>query len=111
MCRILNTTPIPEEMPTERNDLADDTQFVFFIYDKLPSIWEGFSGQYMGKDLKLLPVLLDFYKVEHDLCIYAWEIIPIIDNIVAEEVSKKIRRKLDNGVKSGQKSGKAGNIT
>lgn len=93
MCEMLGSEPIDEEIPIQRYDLTEETQAVFNLYDKLPSNWEGFSGNYMGKDLVLLPVLFKEYEVEKYLRRYAWDIIPIIDNYVAEDVAKKIKSK------------------
>ena len=90
---MLGTTPVPEEMPYGREDLSLDTQLVFHIYDKLPARWEGFSGQYLGKELNLLPILFDQYSFDKATKNYAWEIIPIIDNIVADDIAKKLKAK------------------
>ena len=91
MCEILGSDPVPSEIPYTREDLSLDTQIVFNIYDKLPAKWDGFSGQYMGKDLSLLPILTK--KLEVDIVNYVWDIIPIIDSFVAEDIAKKIKSK------------------
>jgi hypothetical protein len=90
---MLGNEPLEEEIPYEREDLTLDTQLILSIYDKLPAKWEGFSGQYLGKDLLLLETLFNFYKMEKFEQLYAWEIIPIIDSIVAEDIAKKIKSK------------------
>jgi len=93
MCEMLNTTPVEEEIPLEREDLAVETQIVFDLYDKLPSRWEGFSGQYMGKDLVLLPVLYNEFELDKSIRMYAWNIIPIIDGFIAEDIAEKMKQK------------------
>jgi hypothetical protein len=93
MCELLNTTPKEEEIPIDRGDLNVDTQLVFLIYDKLQANWEGMSGHYLGKDLSLIPVLLEHYNFDKTLSNYTWEIIPIIDNIVAKDISEQIKRR------------------
>lgn len=90
---MLNSTPKEEEIPVGREDLSYETQMVFFLYDKLPSKWEGFSGTYLGKELTILPLLLEEYKYEASLRRYCWDIIPIIDNFVAEDIAKKLKVK------------------
>ena len=93
MCELLGTTPVEDQIPITREDLSWETQMIFFLYDKLPSKWEGFSGTYLGKDLILLPVLYDEFDYEPGLRKYGWEIIPIIDSFVAEDVAKKLKAK------------------
>lgn len=105
MCEMLNTEPKLEEIPVEREDLFIETQEVLFYFDKLPAQWEGFSGQYMGKDLSLLPILFKEFKVDKYIRRYCWEIIPIIDNFIAEDVADKIKARSKQGAKSGGKSG------
>jgi len=101
MCEMLNSEPLEEEIPVEREDLFYETQVVFELYDILPSKWEGFSGQYMGKDLLLLPIIFKEFKTPKSIRRYAWKIIPIIDNYVAEDIAKQMKRKTKE-VTSGQ---------
>lgn len=89
----MGSEPVEEEMPVGREDLTLDSQMVFSIYDKLPARWEGFSGQYLGKELSLLDSLFDHYKLDKYERNYAWDIIPIIDSFVAEDIAKKMKAK------------------
>ena len=93
MCELLGSEPKDDEIPVDRSDLNIDTQLVLSIFDKLQSNWEGMSGHYLGKDLSLIPTLLEHYKFDESLAIYTWEIIPIIDNIISEDIAEKIKRK------------------
>ena len=93
MCEMMGTEPSEEDIPLDRNDLTLDTQLIFSIYDKLPARWEGFSGQYLGKDLGLLNILFDHYNLDKCERNYAWDIIPIIDSFVAEDIAKKMKSK------------------
>lgn len=93
MCELLGTTPVEDQIPITREDLSWETQMIFFLYDKLPSKWEGFSGTYLGKDLLLLPILYDEFDYEPSLRKYGWEIIPIIDGFIAEDVARKLKAK------------------
>jgi hypothetical protein len=90
---MLGSEPLDEEIPIERSDLYTETQLVLDLYDKLQAKWEGMSGQFLGKELMLLPVLFKEYKTPKYLRQYAWDIIPFIDNFVAEDVAAKIKRK------------------
>jgi hypothetical protein len=89
MCELLGSEPVESEIPIDREDLNIDTQLALHVYDKLPANWEGFSGQYMGKDLSLIPILVKQYKYDETLINYVWEIIPIIDNIVSKDIAQK----------------------
>lgn len=97
---MLGNEPLEEEIPYDRGDLTQDTQLVFFIYDKLPPRWEGFTGQYLGKDLTLLPTLLNLYNFPKYDESYAWELIPIIDSFVAEDIAVKLKTKTNLGEKT-----------
>jgi len=93
MCELLGSTPKEEEIPITREDLNTDTQLALHIYDKLQANWEGFSGTYLGKDLSLVPTLIKHYEFDKALESYIWEIIPYIDNLVAEDISEKSKRR------------------
>ena len=101
MCEVLGNEPNEEDMPMERSDLSQETQMIFNLYDILPERWEGFSGQYLGKELYLLPVLFEEFDYDSYLRKYAWSIIPIIDNFVAQDVAQKIKQKSKQGKVSG----------
>ena len=93
MCELLGSEPIESEIPVGREDLSVDTQLALSIYDKLQANWEGMSGHYLGKDMSLIPTLVKHYKYDKALVGYIWEIIPIIDNIVASDLAEKIKRR------------------
>jgi hypothetical protein len=97
MCEMLGNEPLEEEIPYSREDLTLETQTIFEIYDLLPAKWEGFSGQYLGKELILLDKLFEVFDLENYEQKYAWKIIPIIDSIIAEDISKKIKAKTKTG--------------
>ena len=86
---------LEEEIPVSREDLFEETQMVFNIYDILSSKWEGMSGHYMGKDLVLLPILFKEYKTPKFIRKYAWHIIPIIDSFVADDIARQIKNRGD----------------
>jgi len=97
---MMNSEPLEEEIPIDREDLFVETQIVFDLYDKLQSTWDGMSGTYLGKNLILLPVLFDEFNIENYNRKYAWHIIPIIDSFVAEDIAQKIKRN-SKGTPSG----------
>ncbi len=89
----MGSKPREEEIPVEREDLAYETQKVFKLYDLLDSNWDTFNGFYMGKDLSLFPILCNELDIDKALRSYALYLIPFIDNIVSNEVSKKVKSK------------------
>lgn len=89
----MGSEPLEEEIPVDRGSLTRDTQLVFMLYDKLQSKWEGMSGSYLGKDLSILPTLFDLYDIEDYEKKYCLDIIPIIDNYLAEDIADKIKQK------------------
>jgi hypothetical protein len=93
MMEILGSSPIEEEIPYSREDLTLQTQWVLNLYDLLPDRWEGMSGTYLGKDLNLLPVLFSEFNAEKHDRMYAWKIIPVIDNFVSQDVAAKVKAK------------------
>lgn len=97
MCEMLGSEPVEEEIPCTREDLAVETQMVLNLYDKLQANWEGMSGQYLGKNLMLLPTLFDEFEFDVSMRKYAWFIIPIMDAYVAEDIAKKIKAKSKQG--------------
>lgn len=99
---MLGTKPDPEEIPVERGDLALETQEVFNLFDILPANWEGMSGNYLGKDLQLLPVLFDEFDIDRPVRLYAWSIIPYIDSLIAEDIAEKIKAKTKRGNTGGK---------
>jgi hypothetical protein len=101
---MLNSEPVESEIPIGREDLALETQIVFNLYDKMQAQWEGMSGQYLGKDMSLLPALCDEYDIDSCTRRYAWEIIPYIDSFVAKDIARKIKSKSKE--KLGETSGR-----
>ena len=93
MCELLGNEPNIEDIPIERSDLFHETQLVFSAFDKLQSVWEGFSGNYLGKDLTLLPTLMDLYNFPDYLKLYAWDVIPYIDSIISDDIAEKIKQR------------------
>jgi hypothetical protein len=98
---MLGNKPDPDEIPYSREDLSVDTQQVFDLYDKLPAKWEGFSGHYLGKEMQLLPILFEAFDIDRPIQLYCWNIIPMIDNMIADDIAKKIKSKTKEVKTSG----------
>lgn len=94
---MMGSEPLEEEIPLERTDLLMDTQLAFSVYDKLQSNWEGFSGSYLGKDLSILPSLMEDYQIPLESRKYIWEVIPVIDHYVGKDIARKIKQGKNSG--------------
>lgn len=93
MCETMNSDPIEEELPIDRSDLDWETQRVFQLYDILQARYDSFSGTYLGKDLNILPTLFNEFEMCRGSRKYALFIIPIIDNIISEDIARKVKSK------------------
>jgi hypothetical protein len=82
MCAITNSEPDPDKMPVEYADLMSDTQQAMHIVNILPDRWDGASGTYQGKDLNILPYLLELYEISNKI-----EVIGLITSIINETVT------------------------
>ena len=94
VCRVTGTEPDPEKMPVRPEDLLEDTRLALEITSMLPDRWDGMSGSHQGKDLTILPYLLDLYDVSNKL-----ETVRLITSIINEvsiitndKISKKVNK-------------------
>lgn len=81
MCEMLGTEPLDEEIPLEIDDFPELVQKALHIYAYLPDIWEGMSGTFMGKDLSIIPLLFNSFKVEEVEVAIVLDFISTTDNI------------------------------
>jgi hypothetical protein len=65
------------------------------IVQTLPDKWDGTSGSYQGKDLSILPFLMELYQIENKLDIVS--LINIIINKSSEITNDKISRQSKHG--------------
>jgi len=93
MCETMGSKPVEEEIPIDRFDLDWETQRVFELYDILQARYDSFSGTYLGKDLTILPLLFNDFELCRGSRKYALFIIPIIDNIIGEDIARKVKSK------------------
>ena len=63
ICEQLGSEPIEEEIPVELEDFPDELQEALNIYFRLRDDWDGFSGNYMGKNFTGLSDILDIYQI------------------------------------------------
>lgn len=93
MCEMLGTEPLEEQIPVEIADFSEDLQQVFEIYSMVPDIWEGFSGQYMGKDTSNIFNFFGLYKVDIADQLFYLRLLKYMDKVRMEMISQKIKTK------------------
>lgn len=79
MCKALGSTPIDEEVPVELEDFPVEIQTFISIYGSLRDEWDYMGGNYVGKDLTSLPMLLDMYSVDPCEHLLAYKVISTLD--------------------------------
>jgi hypothetical protein len=65
------------------------------IVQTLPDKWDGASGSYQGKDLSILPFLIEVYEIENKL-----DIISLVNIIISKSstiTNDKINRQAKHG--------------
>ena len=77
-----NSAPDPSKIPVEFEDLLTDTRLAMEICSILPDKEDRMGGQYEGKDLTNLGLLLELYEVENKL-----DMIHLIHTIISESMS------------------------
>ena len=50
MCELMGTEPVESEIPIEFNDLHDEVQEAFIVYNMLQDNWDSMNGVYLGKN-------------------------------------------------------------
>ena len=100
MCEQLGNEPIEEEIPADYDDFPFSMQMAIKIYYILSDKWEGFSGQYMGKDYTLLPYIAKLYEIDNEVQLL--EFLLLIDRIISKKRSEEHKRRSNKT--SGKKS-------
>jgi hypothetical protein len=92
ICEVTNTEPDPEKIPVEYSDLLLDTQLAMVIVNLLPDKWDGASGFFQGKDLSILPYLLELYEIDNKIDMIS--LITVIINESAQITNNKLKKKV-----------------
>lgn len=87
MCEMMGTQPTEEEMPVELDDLHDEVQEAFSVYNMLTDIWDSMGGSYIGKQMAGISDIMDIMGVEDKrVCLY---ILSIIDRTRSKLINSK----------------------
>lgn len=60
----MGTEPVPEEIPVEFEDLCQDIQEAYNIYQMFQDNWDTMNGNYLGKNFTGLLDILALHEVE-----------------------------------------------
>lgn len=90
MCELLGNEPKDEDIPIELSDFPDLIQQILSIYSILKDTWDTMGGSYLGKDLTILPMLLDCYSIDtKDEILIVLDIVQYIDLVRYKLISSK----------------------
>lgn len=64
MCEMLGSEPLDSEMPVELNDLPLEVQEAYRVYTLLNDNWDGFGGNYLGKQMSGIMDIMNILEVE-----------------------------------------------
>jgi len=95
ICAITKSDPDPEKIPVEFAELLTDTQVALQICELLPEKWDNVNGRYEGRDIGLVPMYLDIFRIDNrvDMLI----LISKINNKSIEILNKRAKRIKGNG--------------
>lgn len=64
MCELLGSEPVEEEIPIELDDLYDDVQEAFIVYNLLKDTWDSMAGVYLGKDFSGITDIMTIQEID-----------------------------------------------
>ena len=64
LCEQLGKEPDPARLPPSVDDLPEEVQYAFLVFNHLPDRWDGASGSYLGKDWAPINFFLDNFEIE-----------------------------------------------
>lgn len=98
MCEALGSEPLPEEMPVEADDLANEVQLAMKIYNtSLRDEWDYMAGNYIGKNFNNLFDIFSLYEIDRRDYLFMYNILIQID---------AVRSKIEKEKKANEKTSK-----
>lgn len=93
ICEVTKSKPDPAKIPIDFQDFLLDTQIAMEIVHMLPDKWDGTNGRYQGKDMSILPFLLDLHSIgdKAAMMVLILDIIRESSDITNEEVAKRMK--------------------
>ena len=89
MCEQLGTEPIDEEIPIEFEDLNDDVQEAFVVYNMLQDMWDTMNGGYLGKNFAGIKNIFEMMDIESPKSCF--NLLSIIDAERSKQLNNKIK--------------------
>ena len=90
MCESLGSDPDPDEIPPSFGELSHQVQDIMEIFMYLKDDW-GSMGGYLGKDLSILPQLLEMYEVPRSDWLLYFELLQVVIVEQTNYINKKIK--------------------
>lgn len=88
MCEMMNSEPLESQIPVEFDDLLEETQEVFRIYNSLQDNWDYMGGNYIGKNYTYIDSMFKIYNVEPEVQRTYFELLLLIDSIRAKQIQE-----------------------
>jgi len=92
MCAAMGYEPEEDKIPIDFDDLHFEVQEAMLLYYKLQDQWDGFGGNYLGKNYSGLIDMFTINDIPREDWKTMFDLIELIDHYRAEQ----IRRKLDS---------------
>lgn len=64
MCELMGTEPKEDEIPVELEDLYDEVQEAYIVYNMLQDNWDSMNGIYLGKNFIGVYEIMDMMEVD-----------------------------------------------
>lgn len=84
----MGSTPIPEQIPVEYEDLSLDVQQALSIYSKLKDDWDHMNGNYLGKSYSGILDIFEIIEVPVEDRLTMFELIGNIDKYRIEAIKR-----------------------
>jgi hypothetical protein len=94
ICELQNQPVDTEKIPVEFEDFLIDTQIAMNITHTLPDKIDSNSGSYLGKDLSILPFLLDLYEIKNkkDSVMLIMRIVDEVAKVTNEKLRQRTKK-------------------
>jgi hypothetical protein len=102
MCEQLGQEPDPARMPVSLDELPEEVQWAFIVFNHLSDRWEGTTGTYLGKDWSPVKFFLDLYEVEDP------KVVVFFIKEIEKAYSDHLADKIDKQRKAAERKANAG---
>jgi hypothetical protein len=89
----MGNEPLEEEIPVEFEDFPTDVQEAFLMYYKLQDQWDGFGGNYLGKNYSGIKDLFEINEIPREDWKTMFDLIELLDHYRAQQIRKTLDQK------------------